>query len=297
MNMDVDEDLPPLSLEVLEQLLIPATAEDDGEPAKDELVYGDLHGESFRNKLREYLSTVTESDPLVTAMPCKPCLPNIQGEPFTIQQIPGRGMGVVATRWIPRGSIILSDPFAISIQEPTGDPFPEYESNGLLGYMLLQLLEQYVQLPLAKRKQLAGLHPHLEPGARAWFQQQLSLAGGADVVSQQDLGFVTRLYYTFNTNEFSKTEPGRCGMWTVRRLFLLTARINHSCCPNARSRQTTDGYKVVTAIRDIEVGEEVLLKYLDPVRFTRQEWQATTQRTWGFVCNCEGCESKTESHG
>lgn len=210
-------------------------------------------------------------------------------------------MGVIASRHIPRGSIILSDPFVISIQEPTEDPFPQYETNGLLSQMLYQLLEQYVQLPLNKREQFASLHPHVpEPSARDWFREQLGRHAGVELTEANkehdaQLDFLVRLYYTFNTNEFSKNEPGRGGMvWTVRRLFLLTARINHSCCPNARSRQTTDGFKVVTAMRDIEKGEEILLKYLDHVRFSRSGWQATTQHNWGFVCDCDGCSSKTE---
>lgn len=221
-------------------------------------------------------------------------------------------MGVVASRRIPRGSIILSDPFVISIQEPTEDAFPQYETNGLLSQMLYLLLEQYVQLPLDKREQFASLHPHIpDPNCREWFREQLQQHAGVELKGNNNnhntnsnsnkednaqLEFLVRLYYTFNTNEFSKKEPGRGGMvWTVRRLFPLTARINHSCCPNARSRQTTDGYKVVTAIRDIEEGEEVLLKYLDHVRYSRRGWQATTQRTWGFVCDCDGCSSKTEN--
>lgn len=221
------------------------------------------------------------------------------GELFTVQAIPGKGMGVIASRHIPRGSIILSDPFVISIQEPTEDPFPQYETNGLLSQMIYQLLEQYVQLPLDTREQFASLHPHVpdgDPGCREWFRDQLGRhAGVVDLTQDAQLEFLVRLYYTFNTNEFSKKEPGRGGMvWTVRRLFLLTARINHSCCPNARSRQTTDGYKVVTAMRDIEEGEEILLKYLDHVRFSRSGWQATTQRTWGFVCDCDGCSSKKD---
>lgn len=210
-------------------------------------------------------------------------------------------MGVIASRRISRGSIILSDPFVMSIQEPTEDPFPQYEMNGLLSQMLYQLLKQYVQLPLDKREQFASLHPHIpDAGCRDWFREQLRRHAGVELEgsNKEDnahLDFLVRLYYTFNTNEFSKKEPGRAGVvWTVRRLFPLTARINHSCRPNARSRQTTDGYKVVTAMRDIEEGEEVSLKYLDHVRFSRGGWQATTQRTWGFVCDCDGCSSKTE---
>lgn len=305
--MEVDDDPSPLNLE---QLLSSPSEKDvlNDLPQSDE----DVNQEWVATKFAELLAMVPEDDPFKKPMQYKPCLPRLGGkykdrhkstpappfntihadEPFIVQAIPGKGMGVIASHRIPRGSIILKDPFVISLQEPTEDPFPKYETNGLLRQVLFQLLDQYVQLPMDKREQYASLHPHIEPELRDWFREQLRHAGAE--LTEDELDFVVRLYYTFNTNEFSKTEPGRGRMWTVRRLFLLTARINHSCCPNARSRQTTDGYKVVTAIRDIEQGEEIALKYLDHTRFSGEAWRATTQRTWGFVCTCEGCRSKTE---
>lgn len=314
--MDLDDDPSPVDLEQL----LPLPSEDDSENI---LQYEEVNREFLSSKFTELLAAVPKDDPCMRHTSCKPCLPRLEskykcsyesrtfcapfnkfdttGELFTVQAIPGKGMGVIASRRIPRGSIILCDPFIISIQEPTEDPFPQYETNGLLSQMLYQLLEQYLQLPLDKREQFASLHPYIpDPGCREWFREQLQQHAGVELKgsNKEDnshLDFLVRIYYTFNTNEFSKKEPGRGGVvWTVRRLFPVTARINHSCCPNSRSRQTTDGYKVVTAMRDIEKGEEVLLKYLDHVRFSREGWQATTQRTWGFVCDCDGCSSKTE---
>ncbi|KAJ4393177.1 hypothetical protein N0V93_002384 [Gnomoniopsis smithogilvyi] len=285
--METDEDPSPLNLEHL----LSSPSEDD--VSHDVPQYEEASQEWDPTKFVELLAAVPEDDPFMRPMQCKPCLPRLGGEePFIVKAIPGKGMGVIASRRIAKGSIILNDPFVISLQEPTEDPFPQYETNGLLSQVLFQLLDQYVQLPVDKREQYASLHPHIEPGSREWFQEQLRHAGAN--LTRHELDLIVRLYYTFNTNEFSKTEPGRGRIWTVRRLFLLTARINHSCCPNARSRQTTDGYKVVTAIRDIEEGEEIALKYLDHSRFSREGWRAITQRTWGFVCDCDGCKFKTE---
>ncbi|KAJ4424918.1 hypothetical protein N0V82_000422 [Gnomoniopsis sp. IMI 355080] len=287
-NMELDDDPSPLNLEQL----LSSPSEDDA--SQDIPRHEDVNEDCIPIKLVELLAAVPEDDPFMRKIQQKPCLPRLGGEPFTVQSIPGKGMGVIASRRIPRGSIILNDPFVISIQEPTEDPFPKYDTNGLLSQVLFQVLNQYVQLPMDTREQYASLHPHVEPGSREWFQEQLRHAGVE--LTEDELYFAVRLYYTFNTNEFSKLEPGRGRLWTVRRLFLLTARINHSCCPNARSRQTTDGYKVITAIRNIEEGEEVTLKYLDHTRFSREGWRATTQHTWGFVCACEGCRVKSEEY-
>lgn len=184
---------------------------------------------------------------------------------------------------------------------------------------LLQLAGQYATLPLPTRQQLAGLHAHAEPGARQRLRAALlgkdpsssssnnSAAEDTDTnttITSAELRLVERLYFTFSTNEFSRVEQappttttiagGGGGAWRTRRLFLTTSRINHSCSPNARSGQTTDGRKVVTALRDIEEGEEVTLRYLDHRWYAREEWREATQRMWGFVCNCRGCAGKVD---
>lgn len=89
-------------------------------------------------------------------------------------------------------------------------------------------------------------------------------------MDEADLEFIVRLYFTFVTNEFSKVMPGSRGTGRLRRLFLTTSRINHSCLPNAKFTQTTDGHKVVTALNEIEEGEEITLKYLNQHYYDRR---------------------------
>ncbi|KAH8759867.1 hypothetical protein F5883DRAFT_426246 [Diaporthe sp. PMI_573] len=204
--------------------------------------------------------------------------------------MPGKGLGAVAIRRIPAGSIVLDDPFALSIQEPVQEPANEEEAIELLSVVLIQLLAQYVRLPIDSRRQFAGLHPHVKAGTHDWFRSNLSKLGVR--FDDTELDFVVRLYCTFETNVFSTALPGGGLHWRLGRLFLTTSRVNHACQPNTRSRQTSEGNKVVTSIRDIEEGEELTLRYLDHKLFSRSEWQAETQRMWGFVCDCTGCKSK-----
>lgn len=199
-------------------------------------------------------------------------------------------MGAVAIRRIPAGSIVLDDPFALSIQEPVQEPASEEEGIEMLSVVLIQLLSQYVRLPIDARRQLAGLHPHIKPGTHDWFRSQLGKLGA--FFDDSELDFVVTLYCTFETNVFSTAMPGGGLSWRIGRLFLTASRINHSCQPNTRSRQTSEGNKVVMSLRDIEEGEELTLRYLDHKLFSRGEWQAETQRIWGFVCSCTGCNPK-----
>lgn len=220
---------------------------------------------------------------------------NLLVKPFVMQDIPGKGLGVLAARHISAGRIILDDPFIISIREPVREPDTNEEASDLLKSTLLQLISQYIELPLDLRKQLASLHAHIESTSYEWFRAYLEHFEAN--VSEVYLKFIVRLYFTFNTNEFSKYVPGRRDGGKIRRLFLTTSRINHACCPNARSTQTTDGHKVVTALRDIHEGEEITLRYLHHYRYTRTQWHDATQRMWGFVCNCTGCASKLDDDG
>lgn len=266
--------------------------------------------------LQDLLALVPEDDPLSLSTLQQPCVPRLEGEyillptsgtipvrlsvlmsprvgkPILIHNIPGKGLGILATRRIPAGSIILSDPYVLSIREPAEDPSADQHASHMAELVLPQLVKQYLQLPMDVRRQLASLHANIEPASRQWLRGCLCRAGVE--LDEEGLKFTTRLYFTFSTNEFWRTEAGRRGKERIRRLFLVTSRINHSCCPNTTSRQTTDGYKVVTASRDIEEGEEITLKYLDHYRFTRRAWQAETQRMWGFVCDCRGCGSKVD---
>lgn len=199
-------------------------------------------------------------------------------------------MGVIATRRIAAGSIVLKDPFALSVEEPARTPETEEDANYMMKSALLQLLEQYARLNVSARQRFAGLHAHIKPETRNWFQSQLK-APQFDI-TETELNFIIRLYCTFNTNEFDKVLPGDSLDWKIRRLFLTTSRINHSCQPNLRSSQTTDGHKVVTALRDIQPGEEFALKYMDHQPYNRREWEAITEWSWGFVCTCPGCRLK-----
>ncbi|KAL1860367.1 hypothetical protein Daus18300_009280 [Diaporthe australafricana] len=293
--MDSDDEFFPSQLEQL----LPELQEDD--QFQDDLRYDaslssligverDTYRKTVPNHVRYLLDSVSQDDPLRDNSPSKPYLPSLKGPPFMIREMPGKGMGAVATRRIPAGSIVLDDPFVLSIQVPTQEPASEEEAIEQLSIVLVQLIGQYVKLPIDTRRQLAALHPHIKAGTRGWFQSHMIRMGVEFDDSEVD--FVVRLYCTFNTNVFSKALPGGGLNWRIGRLFLTTSRINHACQPNTKSSQTSNGHKVVTAVRDTEEGEELTLRYLDHKLFSRSEWQAQTQQIWGFTCNCPGCESK-----
>lgn len=80
-------------------------------------------------------------------------------------------------------------------------------------------------------------------------------------------------------------------------VFPLTARCNHSCSPNAqvKSQEFVDAHIDILALRDIQVGEELLISYI-PVG-TGVGKRSTTQRRrelqakYLFFCDCNLCSS------
>ncbi|KAI0676226.1 hypothetical protein C8Q78DRAFT_960507 [Trametes maxima] len=90
----------------------------------------------------------------------------------------------------------------------------------------------------------------------------------------------------FETNALpcGKTRGGRRA-----GIFLLGARLNHSCRPNI-ARAWDEGAQQMTfrTLRDVAEGEELCLNYVD-VLGTRAQRAEELQNDFGFECACEAC--------
>ncbi|CZT01728.1 uncharacterized protein RAG0_09207 [Rhynchosporium agropyri] len=74
-------------------------------------------------------------------------------------------------------------------------------------------------------------------------------------------------------------------------LFPQTARINHSCLPNAQGNYNPATQKFnVHATRDIERGEEVKLNYLMEEGGLRRSRMERLREGYGFDCKCPACD-------
>ena len=95
----------------------------------------------------------------------------------------------------------------------------------------------------------------------------------------------------------SSLPPPQCAVM-VAAICPFSARINHSCDPNAelKSQEYVDGHVDVVARRDISVGEEVTIAYIDSTsrrmssRFRRQRELRSRDRC---ECVCERCSDDT----
>ncbi|KAK3905518.1 SET domain-protein 5 [Staphylotrichum tortipilum] len=181
---------------------------------------------------------------------------------YTVIPVPGKGLGVVATRRITQlETIMTSFPAIIADNElfPSDEDERPARADRLFQRALDQLPDQERFLSLARSKG-EGVHPV------------------DDVI---------------RTNAFGITVDGR----DMKGLYPEIAEQNWGSRltpSSAYSRFTTKDLAMsVLATRDIEPGEEITISYV-PLGIT------TTQRTrklsnWGFNCSCELCSAPPEA--
>ncbi|ORY59255.1 uncharacterized protein BCR38DRAFT_446010 [Pseudomassariella vexata] len=173
---------------------------------------------------------------------------------YTIEPVPGKGLGVVAAQRIPRGTRIMEDTplFIVPVAVTNLAVMKQIIAAGLKNATKDQQRE-FLALPNA--------HPQNGP-----------LVGTAST----------------NMHPMGGASASEAGM------FLLACRMNHSCDHNAQNTWNTRRKRMtVHACRDIEKGEEVNLRYLSGV-LGYEERQQTLKSFFGFKCKCERCSESEE---
>ncbi|KAK3386655.1 hypothetical protein B0H63DRAFT_540625 [Podospora didyma] len=176
--------------------------------------------------------------------------------PYEVRDIHSKGKGLVATRLIPRGSVLMVEHAAI-----VADALFPISVRRDQGRLLLQ--EAIARLP--NPDEILGLATS-------------SKNPNAGVPAAEDV---------LKTNSFTVTVAGRSHF----ALFPRIARINHACDPSALTK--FDGKTLtntVLAFRDIKPGEEISISYAD-FGLTSQERQRTLLQKWGFKCTCSLCSA------
>ncbi|CAK7205855.1 hypothetical protein SEUCBS139899_008634 [Sporothrix eucalyptigena] len=179
-----------------------------------------------------------------------------------VQEVPGKGLGVIAKEAIPRGTVLLRDNARVLADVR----FPQHIRRAQ-GQALLQKASGRLPVP----DDVRGLSRSVKakPGeARGLLEENV-----------------------LSTNSFAATVDGVAYM----ALFPEIARINHACNPTALTRfNVKDLTQKVIAFRDIELGEEITISYTD-FGLTHEERQEKLLRRWGFSCTCDLCSGGAEA--
>lgn len=179
--------------------------------------------------------------------------------PFYATEIPGKGTGLVANRTIKRGEPIMTwQPTFMIHRKLTDDLGPE-ELRYILDAALLKL-------PAQRRRA---------------FLRQLGQFGGH------------RVSDIMLTNAFQMDVGGEGEEGHHLGNFPDVSRFNHDCRPNVAFRIDEKLAHHTHAVRDIPVGEELTLAYMNPFE-THAVRQQHILGSWGFKCTCQHCSMSEE---
>ncbi|KAK2464448.1 hypothetical protein APHAL10511_003596 [Amanita phalloides] len=197
---------------------------------------------------------------VVVVVPDPPC--------FEIRDAGEKGAGMFASRYIPAGSLILAEHPAIIIPGLSlPREFAAYEA-------LYAALPEHIRTDLLK---MANWKSEEECS----IEEGIARTNGTDV----DLLFPDEM----NGDQVELRRGREYGA-----TFLKIDRCNHSCSPNAAHKwDVTRFASYLYALRDIRAGEEVCITYTD-IMAPRQTRRAKLQKSYGFLCSCQGCSLKDQ---
>ncbi|KAK3293110.1 uncharacterized protein B0H64DRAFT_363456 [Chaetomium fimeti] len=187
--------------------------------------------------------------------------------PYAVRDVPGKGKGVVATRRIAKGRVVLVD--WVSVLAAV-----EYPGDVLRGEV--QELLRVAGERLGGERVVEGL------------ARQGNRRVGGDADGEGEGVEMSEMEDVMLTNSFAVTVGGKEYMG----LFADLARFNHACKPNAfiNFSQKTLAMTIWSA-RNIEVGEEITITY-SAAGLTSEERHESLENIWGFKCQCSLCTSE-----
>jgi hypothetical protein len=169
----------------------------------------------------------------------------------------GRGLGIFATGYIPRGTRIVAEPALLKVSRDTTDA--------------KDIVRAFESLSSSQKKSYLELHDY----ACDLFKR------AAEREMDRDWEKIPELHRKV------------LGVWAANAfgsVFLLGSRINHSCTPNVNFAYNSALEKeTYHAVRDIKAGEELTIMYINGTNRTRSQRQDELEN-WGFQCSCSACE-------
>ncbi|KAK3302440.1 uncharacterized protein B0T15DRAFT_305542 [Chaetomium strumarium] len=181
-----------------------------------------------------------------------------------MREIPGKGMGLIATAHIQRGELLMAETPSLMVDYRAFDELSKEQYTSLQAHAVRNLPAPHSALVLS-------LSTHTTNTSHLTFEERIDLVASTNSFDiEPDDGDDADQHNSFYS------------------LFPAIARFNHDCRPNADyrfSHRTLAQY--IHAARDIAPGEELTLSYINPL-MSRAERQARL-RQWGFECACPLC--------
>lgn len=219
-----------------------------------------------------------------------------------LTKIKNKGLGVVATQFVPAGTVLVREEALLSMDSSIGQgnrkllyskvypllakQYQKLSKDEKLAYNALKDSETSSPLMMQMRNMQRGL------GVLDKSDEQLFTFVDSCPAPEKNISSKKSVQGIFCTNSIG----GGCGE-NDEYLCLKTSRFNHSCSPNAlhterdeKDEPTKDPYCIIAA-RDIQEGEEITWAYFDVRKWARA--RRSQHATMGFKmeqgCKCEMC--------
>ncbi|KAK4106039.1 SET domain-containing protein [Parathielavia hyrcaniae] len=191
---------------------------------------------------------------------------------YEMREIPGKGMGLVATAPILRGDLILANTASLMI---------DYRAFHELSK------PRYTALQAAAVSHLPPSHQSLILSLSAHNTTPTDTTSNPSAPEPSSIIAAIAATNSFDIDPHPSDPADEHNSFFV--LFPDVARLNHDCRPNAEYRFDYGALaQHVVAARDIYPGEEITLSYIDGLQ-VRSERVGRLRKNWGFECSCALC--------
>ncbi|KAK3705107.1 hypothetical protein LTR37_013474 [Vermiconidia calcicola] len=210
---------------------------------------------------------------------------NVGAQHYEIRRAGAKGLGVFATKLIPRGTRILAERPLFTVKSDR-DLYPALRS------LAQNDRDHLKQLSISGNRKPSVLDWaestwHFVRGALSRSPAQTSDSSNITPAGRISLDDYKTFLATFRNNNFN------IGNGT-RATFRDISRVNHSCVPNTQGNfNSAIGCFTVHAVRPIDQEQEITISYLDEHGAVRGVRQGQLFESYGFECNCPVCEPKT----
>ncbi|KAG7290875.1 hypothetical protein NEMBOFW57_000880 [Staphylotrichum longicolle] len=183
---------------------------------------------------------------------------------YEMREIPGKGMGLIATAHILRGDLIMANTASLMIDYRAFNELSKPQYTALQAHAVDHLPPLHRSLFL----NLSAHTPSTSHLTHAELVDAIAATNGFDIDPDDDDADQHNSFFV---------------------IFPSIARMNHDCRPNAEYRFDHPTLsQSIHAARDIAPGEELTLSYINPL-LSRAQRLAKLQRNWGFACGCPLC--------
>jgi len=212
---------------------------------------------------------------------------------YSIRSAGPKGLGVFASRFIPRGTRIFSEAPLLSILQNADVSSLYASSRHLSPENRIQLLE--LSSHVTREQSIIRWNQAFYHIIKQIFSDLKAKLRGEGTSTDTTFSFIkpgsikqhSAILSIFRSNAFALGHDSKIH----QAVFPLISRINHSCVPNSQGNfHETLGKFNIHATRDIDIGEELTLNYLQERGSLQASRQSRLLAGYGFNCDCPACD-------